>query len=179
MPGSGTADLPIYYVPPPTLRPEHDGLWLRILPFVGKPWIGVFAFGAGSALSDCRLVSSPNPGRLCIVSNGAGYIVEAGNPTKWEELPIQPVLDVRALGQLRLLIFSDFTRLAAYGPNGIVWRSPCVCWDELRIERISTETIEGTGANPLGPERLPFIVQLKTGKTLLEAPRANDGREVW
>src|SRR5215469_15141543 len=31
-PGTGRSDVPVFYVPQPKNRPEHDGLWLRIRP---------------------------------------------------------------------------------------------------------------------------------------------------
>ena len=46
-PGSGKFDVPVFYIPRPKNRPEHDGLWLKIRPQTGKSWIGVFAFGYG------------------------------------------------------------------------------------------------------------------------------------
>jgi len=113
------------------------------------------------------------------LSGGAAYLVDADKATGWERVAVTPVLDVRIIEPSRLLVFSDFTRLTAYGENGLVWRTPRLCWDELKIERITQELIEGTGFDPTSPKRLSFAVELKTGRSMLEAPRSTDGRFLW
>ena len=39
--GNGRWDAPVFYIPQPKTRPEHDGLWLRIRPAAKEAWIGV------------------------------------------------------------------------------------------------------------------------------------------
>jgi len=89
------------------------------------------------------------------------------------------VLEVRSIPDHKILVFGDFTRIAAYGSSGLVWRSPRVCWDELKIVAITYDTIEGTGYDPttLGESR--FLVDLKTGRSLLPSPVSTDGKPVW
>ncbi|HEY0703443.1 MAG TPA: hypothetical protein VGD60_11805 [Candidatus Acidoferrales bacterium] len=181
LPGTGKFDVPVIYLPPPKGRAEHNGLWLKVKAGSGKVWVGVFAFGYTSPPAFCRIISSPDPNRVCVISNGAGYIVSADQPEAWEQIPIIPVLDVRPILEHKFLICSDFTSLAAYGSSGLVWRSPRVCWDGLKISKITSETIEGAGydpTNPLTHESL-FAVDLKTGRSLLPAPESVGGEAVW
>lgn len=84
----------------------------------------------------------------------------------WEGVRALPVFDFRALPEHELLVFSDFTGLAAYGSNGLVWRSPRVWWDDLKITNVTHETIEGTGL-----QEMRFAVDLKTGHALLRIER--------
>ncbi len=181
LPGTGVRPIPLFYVPTPKTRPEHEGLWLKITAGNGLTWIGVFAFGYSSPPAFSRVVSSPDPDRLCVISRGAVYMVKADEPEAWEQIPIIPALDVRLVPEHQLLIFSDFTRLAAYSKGGLAWRSPRVCWDELRILSITSETIEGTGYDPTNSvsNELRFAVDVRTGRSLLSSPVTTDGKPIW
>jgi hypothetical protein len=178
-PSSGKFNVPQLFFPVPKDRPEHNGLWLRVNPANGRGWIGIFAFGPSRAFS--RVVSTPDPDRVCIVSQGAAYIVKADQPEVWEQIPVAPVLDVRSIPESELLVFSDFVHLAAYGRNGLAWQSPRVCWDDLKIGRITGESIEGTGYDPTNAitHESRFAVDLKTGRSLLPAPVSREGKPIW
>jgi hypothetical protein len=180
-PGSGSFSVPVIYFPPPKARAEHDGLWLMAKAKSGKTWIGVFSFGYTSPPAFSRVISSPNPESVCVVSHGSAYIVNAEKPDVWEQVPILPVLEIRPLPEHKLLVFSDFTGLGACGSNGLAWRSPRVCWDELKITKVTSETIEGTGYDPTNSlnQEMQFAVDLRTGRSLLPSPVSIDGKPVW
>jgi len=118
---------------------------------------------------------------VCVVSKGAAYIVKVDNPEIWEEIPLMPVLDVQLVPGDNLLILSDFTRLAACGSSGLIWRSPRVCWDGLKILEVSRDTVEGIGYDPTNSitHESRFVVDLKTGRSLLPPPASNDGKPAW
>ena len=178
-PGAGKFSAPLLYIPRPKGRPEHNGLWLKMAAANGKSWIGVFAFGHSRAFS--RVVSTFDTDRVCVVSQGAGYIVKPNEPEAWEAIPVDPVTDVRSIPEDKLLVFADFCQLAAYGGSGLIWRSPRVCWDELKIVSVTPDTIEGTGYDPTNSitPQSRFIVDLKTGRSLLPAPLSIDGKQIW
>jgi hypothetical protein len=178
-PGSGKFAVPQLFFPPPKGRPEHDGLWLKIKSASGRAWIGVFAFGYSSPPAFSRVVSSPDQDRVCVISKGAAYLVKADELEVWEKIRLIPVLDVRPVPEEKLLVLSDFTRLAAYGCNGLVWQSPQVCWDRLKIANVTHETIEGTGYDPTISRESRFKVDLKTGRSLLPSPLSTDGKPLW
>jgi hypothetical protein len=180
-PGTGKFALQEIFFPPPEGRPEHDGLWLKVRVASGRAWIGVFAFGYSSPPAFSRVVSSPDPDRVCVISNGAAYVVKVDEPEVWEQIPIIPVLDVCPIPEDKLLVFSDFTRLAAYGSSGLTWRSPRVCWDGLKIVKVTRNAIEGTGYDPTNSitHESRFAVDLKTGHSLLPSPVSIDGKPIW
>jgi hypothetical protein len=179
IPGSGVLNVPAFYIPTPKGKPEHDGLWLKFRAANGKAWLGIFAFGYASPPAFSRVLSLPNPDQACVIANGKGFLVTPDNPEEWAEIPILPLIEVRSLPEHEIVVFGDFTRLAAYASSGLVWRSPRVCWDELRIVTITQDTIEGSGYDPttLGESR--FLVDLKTGRSLLPPPVSTDGKPVW
>jgi|SRR5215469_15619095 len=170
-PSTGSFPEPVFYFPKPKERPEHDGLWLKFHDADGHSWIGIFAFGDYSLT---RVISSPDPNRVCIISKGNAYAVMANQPQTWERVPVLPVLDVRTVRQHGLLVFSDFTGLAAYGSRGLVWQSPRLCWDRLKILNVTDNTIEGTGYDPThaahGSDQMNFAVDLRTGRSLPSSP---------
>jgi hypothetical protein len=181
LPGAGKLSVPQLFFPPPKGRPEHDGLWVKIRAANGTAWIGVFAFGYSSPPAFSRVVSSPDQDRVCVISKGAAYLVKADEPQVWEQIQLIPILDVRLLPEEGLLVLSDFTRLAAYGCSGLVWQSPRVCWDGLKIVSVTNDTIEGTGYDPTNSitHELRFVVDLKTGRSKLPPPVSVDGKSLW
>ena len=179
LPGTGKLSIPILYFPRPKARPEHDGLWLRVNTNAGKSWVGVFAFGYASPPAISRIVSSPDPERVCVVSKGAAYIMKVNDPDVWEEVEVTPVLDVRSIPEYELLLFADFTRLSAYGPSGRLWRSPQLCWDDLRILEVTQDGIFGVGYDPTNSVDSRFAVDIRTGQSLLPPPRSIDGKPFW
>jgi hypothetical protein len=180
LPGTGQFNVPVFYFPRPKNGREHDGLWLKIRAANGLSWVGVLAFGYRSAASISRIISSPAPDSLCVVSRGAAYIVKVNEPDDWEESPALPVTDVRCIPDHQLLILADFTRLAAYGRDGRAWVSPRLCWDGLKILRSTSDTIEGVGYDPTNsPSRESiFAVDIRTGRSLFPAPISVDGKPV-
>jgi len=180
-PGAGKFRDPVIYFPRPQEGGEGGGLWLKVKAASGKSWVGVFAFGYSSPPAFSRVVSSPDPDRVCIIANGAAYVVKSDEPEVWDKIPVIPVLDVRTVPQQGLIVFSDFTQLAAYRNNKLAWRSPRVCWDDLKIVRITREAIEGVGYDPTNSitHEHPFSVDLETGRSLLSAPSSTDGKPMW
>lgn len=145
-----------------------------------KSGFGIFEFGHPRGLALSRVFSSPNLDNICVIAHGAAYVVNAEDPEIGEQIPLLPVIDARLLWEEKFLVFSDFTCLAAYGANGLIWRSERVCWDDLKIQRITSDTIEGTGYDPTSPtSELRFIVDLKTGRSLLPPPVSSEGKPVW
>lgn len=180
LPGSGWGKIPLHFFPRTTTRPEHDGLWLLVSPNAGAQWVGVFDFGYDAPPAVSKVFSTPNPDRLCVVSAGAAYVVEANEPEHWEKLEVFPVTGVHVIPECSLLVFATFHKMAAFGPEGFAWESPRLCWDDLRIERADSERIEGVGYDPTNPStEMPFSVETRTGRSLLEEPRSTDGRLVW
>jgi hypothetical protein len=176
LPGTGKFSVPVISFPPNEPGREHDGLWLRVSANGGKTWVGVFEFGYTSPPAFSRVVSFPNEESVCVVSNGSAYVVNTEKPEIWERIPIVPVLAIRSLPEYKLLIFSDFTKLCAYGAGGLVWRSPRVCWDGLKITKVTSETVEGTGYDPTNSlsQEMQVVVNLKTGCSLLPLPVSFD-----
>jgi len=183
LPGIGKFPFPVYNFPrlKSSDRGEQDGIWLMVKRAGGEPWIGVFAIGGlGHSTFFTGAVATPDPDRLCVIAHGNAYLVHAGSPDDWEQIPFHPVRDVRPLVERKLVLFSDFVGIAGYGENGLVWRSPRLCWDDLKIDKITAQTIEGTGYDPTNAtEPMRFVIDINSGQSLVPPLVSIDGTPIW
>lgn len=161
MPSSGAYDLPVHYFPIPQSRPEQDGLWVRVSPHAGKEWIGVFAEGGPGAT---KILSTPDPKHLCVISGGRGYVVDALSPTEWESLPFLPITYACSIPELGFLLFGTFSNLVAWSDR-VLWKSQLAV-DGLTVTRVSPNRIEGYGYDPALGANDPFLVDASTGAEL-------------
>jgi len=164
LPGSGRSEIPTFYIPAPRFRIEHDGLWVTVRPSNGQKWTGVFAYGYDEPPGISRIMSSPDPDSFIVISKGAAYLVGADNPNRWEQLPVFPVTDVVASEKHNILVFADFSKLVAYGPSGLRWKTSLLCPDSLKIVSVDCDSIGGTGYDPGSDTGTAnFVVDLDTG----------------
>jgi hypothetical protein len=166
LPATGKLNVPLLYIPEPKTRSEHDGLWLKIRSHNGEPWVGVFAFGCSSRSAVSRVVSTPDPQGLCVVSRGAAYIVRPDEPNAWQHVRVRPVIDLRVLPEHRMLLLADYTKLIALGSGGVLWESSSLCGDDLKILRVTSKAVEGLGYDPANSNDLRFAIDIKTGCSL-------------
>jgi hypothetical protein len=120
-----------------------DGVVVRVQPEAAATWIGMFAFGTAGRVGATRVVSMPDPAKLCVVARGAGYVVTSANPDVWEEVPAIPIIDVRGIPGAGLMVFANHTELLAYGKAGVKWRTKRLAWDGFDIVSITDQTLVG------------------------------------
>jgi hypothetical protein len=163
LPGSGPFNVPLYYFPELGTRPEHDGVWIEVCPLGGSPWLGVFAFSGLMRLPGfSKVLSTPDPSRVCVISGGAGYVVKADDPVEWVRIPLLPITEARSVPEYGYLLVADFSNLAAWDLSGEKWRTQ-FHFDGLRITKMSSEVIEGYGYDPAEGADVPFSVNTRTG----------------
>jgi len=162
MPGSGTYDLPVHYFPAPPSRSEQDGVWIRVCPHAGEEWIGVFAEGYGSP-GVSKILSTPDLRRVCVISRGGAYVVDAFSPNDCERLP-WPVTYACSIPELGFLLFGTFSSLIAW--NGeVLWQS-WLAVDGLTVTSVTPNRIEGHAYNPANDSDDPFSLDSRTGAEL-------------
>jgi hypothetical protein len=150
-----------------TQAPSHglDGPLVRIEPISAPPWLAVFGGGyAGSGILDA-IYTTPRPTIVCIVCRGAGYLVDAVNKIK-EDVPTFPIRQAVILNEL--LVFADFTRLAAYGAAGIAWVSEPLVSDRLVVSAPSPEAsfLTCRGLDAATQKELEVEVDVYTGRVI-------------
>ena len=165
LPGSGQSDLDLHYFPPPRARSEHDGLWLEVCPRSGQKWLGVFAHGYVSPSAISRVLSTPHPTYVCVISSGQAYIVNTCDPQEWSIVHVIPVTDARSLPQHQILLFVGFSSVTAWGRDGKVWQAQFPV-DGITLTEVTPWLIEGFGYNPAEGGDTSFEIDTKTGRIL-------------
>lgn len=141
----------------------QDGVVARVRPETGEAWIGMFVFGKFGKAGVTRVLSMPDPEKLCVVARGAGYVVTAAKPDVWETVRAIPVVDVRALARAGLVVFANYTELLAFGEQGVKWRTKRLAWDGLKIVAVGDRTIVGEYWDIREEATQRFEVDLGTG----------------
>jgi hypothetical protein len=154
---------PHYYYPGASTAGGPDGLLLEVTSERGGLWIGTFAFGRITPRGVSGIFATPQPERLCVVAQGAGYIVRANDPQAWEAVPVIPIIDVRILPTRDLIVFASFIDLMAYGPAGMKWRTARLSWDGLKITEVTDTEIKGEFYDIRSEAISSFAVDVETG----------------
>lgn len=156
----------IYYYPEASKFGGQDGIIVQIESNEGNQWIGVFAFGKLIKEGFSGFYTTPHLNKLCIVSNGAGYLISSNNPKDWKQIESTPIRDVRTSLQHGILIFADYTKLIAYDEKGIKWQTKQLSWDNLKIVGISEKYIKGEYYDIRSEKNEFFEVDLYSGKSI-------------
>lgn len=141
----------------------QDGLLVRVTPEGGEPWLGMFAFGKVGRSGISRVLSLPDPEKLCVVSRGAGYVVTARDPRSWEAVRAVPIIDVRTAPSAGVVVFANFTEMVAYGAGGVRWRTKRLAWDGLKVIEVTERSIIGEYWDIRAEAMQRFEVDLDTG----------------
>ena len=155
--------LPHYYFPGASTQGGRDGLLVQVRPERGQPWLGTFASGRVTPKGISGIFTTPDPQRLCIVSKGEGYLVNATAPTKWERIRATPIIDVCSIRAKEIIVFANLTELVAYSSAGMKWRTKRLTWDGLRITKVTDALIEGEFWDIRTEAKGCFVVDLATG----------------
>ena len=154
----------IYHYPVELEEGDRNGIYLRVTPAQGPPWVGFFAQGFDSDQVISAMCSLPAPNSFCAVVGGYAYLMKADDPTKWQRIEQRPVVDLRVLAQHALVLFTGFTSITAVGNAGIAWTTERLTWEGLTLTEIDGDTLRGHGWDALKDNEVPFEVDLKTGK---------------
>jgi hypothetical protein len=154
---------PRWYFPGGTQLGGRSGLIVGIQPDVGDEWVGVFAFGDVSMRGVNAVLSMPNSRQLCVVSRGAGYIVDAVSAREIEAISMTPIFAVVPVPAKALVLMHDFSRVRAYGRDGLAWSTPAISWDGIEILEVTDTALRGTAWDSPNNKHVPFAIDLATG----------------
>jgi hypothetical protein len=152
-----------YYFPGGTSIGGKDGLLLKVHPFHGNNWVGIFAFGYPPPTAKTGIYTYPDPDKLCVVSRGKGYIVQVDNPVVWEEIQPFPIIDVHPVPGLDMIIFAGFTRLTAYRREGRAWKTKELSWDGIKITAITSKSLQVVGWDAPENKESTFYINMQDG----------------
>jgi hypothetical protein len=141
----------------------RGALQLLIRPATGGQFLATCALGFTDPTMPTGVHPCPNPDELCAVAGGYAYIIDTLNPDHSTHIPLKPVVEVRAIPEHNLILFTGFHTLFAWGPNGEAWQTKRLSWEGVRINSVDGDTLHGTGWNLITDKEVPFTVDLRTG----------------
>jgi len=148
-----------YYYP----SRAKDGLTVKVTPLGCESWIGIFEFGTVTPNDILAIYTMPELNKFCVVAGGAGYIVSATNPEKWEEVRAIPIVDERCIKSHNIIMFADYTELIAYDEFGIRWKTQRLAYDSFKIIDIKDNVLMGRLWNIRNEADEIFEVNLNDG----------------
>jgi hypothetical protein len=160
LPGTGVSRLHYF---PGVGESGRDGVIVRVRPASHDAWVGVFAFGDLGKVGVSRVLSLAAADRICVVAQGAGYIVSAASPDDWEKVRATPIIDVRSAPAAGVTTFATHTDVVAYGEMGVKWRTKRLAWDGLKIIAVGDQTLVGEYWDIREDMMRTFEVDLMTG----------------
>jgi hypothetical protein len=151
----------------PTKLDEGDrtGTYVRVLPANSSAWIGFFALGFDSPDVASGIYSCPDPDWICVVAGGYGYLVNVRDPEQWRQIEQRPIVQVKAVPELKLVIFSGFTSITVLAESQRVWTSERLSWEGISISKIEGTIAYGKGWDAIADKEVPFELDLLTGKS--------------
>lgn len=155
----------LYQFPADVEEGDRTGVYLRIAPQNGAPWVGFFALGFDSDKVASGIYSCPDPDSLCVAAGGYAYVVNTRNPQDWFHLGQRPVVDVRGVDEQKLLLFTGFVDISAVGAAGLLWTTDRLSWEGVTIGEVSGHILRGMGWDALTDKEVAFEVDLSTGKS--------------
>jgi hypothetical protein len=153
----------LVYIPNEGTAVGRDGVIVKISPSNGDSWVGVFAFGDMLPSGECSVYEGPESNCLTVVAKGEAYIVQSGKPCSFNHVESCPVLGVIPVPTHSLILFYDYTEIAAYGENGLLWQTKRISWDGIEINSISDSEIIGSSWDAPNDKYVEFTVNLTDG----------------
>jgi hypothetical protein len=144
------------------LRTPRKSTVIEVVPTGKQPWFGEFENGPEGLHG---IFATPDPNTVCVVATGQGYWVSVVTPENYAILPLIPIKRVISIPEQKALIFLDYTKLAAYGPNGIKWLTGDLSWDGLEIIDVTSDKILGKSWDAPSGRHVPFSVDIDSGRS--------------
>jgi hypothetical protein len=88
-----------------------------------------------------EVYTCPNPNELCVLCGDRASILNVGRAGNYEERSFESITQIVPARSAGLLLLATYTNVIAYGPQGVVWSSRDLFWDELRI--VSVDEVAG------------------------------------
>lgn len=149
------------------LRPpgqgSSGGLIFEVNPGDSDSWVG-FAHprSVGNRYAVTGLFSTPDPGKLCVITQGTAYLVDAATRRFVMPALSEPVISVASLTDAGLLLLATPWRVMAIGHDGPAWQTERLAIDGLRLDETDGSRLVGV-ADPDSAEPRDFVIDLIEG----------------
>ncbi len=133
-------------------------------PSVRPGWVGFFPELGGASCLDREAVRSwldPNFALVLCGHDGA-YLINTAAPDDFTKVQIGTVKQVYPIPDQGRVAFVSYSDMAMYDRDGLVWRTPSVALDSLRVTGHEVGALLCTADLPL-EDRVPFSIEIETG----------------
>jgi hypothetical protein len=134
---------------------------ILVHPHGAASWVGLWPHGGLEGVSGA--FAMPDPSQLCVVEGGTAYVVDVLKPELDATVASPWAQQISASDDPRLLLVSTLVDITAVGVDGIVWESPRLAIDDLRIVRVEGGRIMATGTCEPGSSIESFAIDVRTG----------------
>jgi hypothetical protein len=94
-----------------------------------------------------------------------GLLINPDDPLDWKDVGLSDVLQAIRVGD-DVSLFCDWTRILAYGRDGLIWERDDLVSDDLRMVRIEANEVVVTGSVNGYDLNEEISLNLMTGRTL-------------
>lgn len=140
---------------------QRENILLHVTASTGADWYGQFA--PGQLASHSCIYAGPSDKQVCVVFEGAGYIVDAQSPMVWTMVDLDPITAVYRVPGQDVLVFIGFSDVVAYSSSGVKWRAAGVSLDGIQVESVSAERITGVAETDEFHSAIPFSIDSISG----------------
>ncbi|MDG2519388.1 hypothetical protein [Lysobacter soli] len=158
-------NVPSYCYPGAETNAWVPGIAVRVTSASGAEWLGRFMQGEESPNGVDLCCIHPDGQRLVVVARGSGYVVAPENPSRWEEVPIRPILGHCFDDSSNTLVLFDYTRAIGVNRNGATWKTRSLSWDGLVDVGIKDGALAGKGWDAALSKWVDFVVRLDDGSS--------------
>jgi len=141
----------------------RGALLVQVHPAGGGAFLATCALGFSDPAMPTGVWACPNPREMCAVAGGYAYVIDTAAPERSGQVPLRPVVEVRALPEQALLVFAGFHALAAWGRDGLAWGTARLSWEGVRVSGVEGNELRGFGWNLHTDKEVEFTVDLRTG----------------
>lgn len=142
----------------------RGALELLVRPHTGGAFLATCFQGFNDSSMPTGIWACPSPDWMCAVSGGYAYLIDTTAPARTAQVPLRPVVDVRAAEAEGLLLFAGFHHIVAWGAEGMQWQSARLSWEGLQLGETRDGHLHGSGWEMFSDRELPFVLDLRTGE---------------
>lgn len=131
----------------------------------GRSWVGNFSPGMGPRTA-VHVVGST----AYVIAEGNGYGFRLAAPAEYQVLRPGLITDSRLIDGPNILVLAGLVDVSAYGEGGLLWTTPRLSMDGLRLQECSATIITGVAERVGDGAARYFTIDPASGRSAVGAP---------
>jgi hypothetical protein len=155
---------PIYWYPRSIENARRGWERVQFFPERASPWVGMFAKGCPSTGIKTGVFCLAGSDVCYIISAGSGYALKVETPEDYTDISLFPITNSQLTPEGEIIILSDFTKIAAYSADGLLWTTPDISWDGIIVNKLTSNEVDASVWNAVTDQWVPISIAIKTGE---------------